>query len=377
MLKYLVEEKGADISLENVRGESGWDLVLRTNDVTYFKYFLSVREGVPKSVDELAPSDEWESPDEDEAAMMMAETHLRREIRKQEAAAAKVAREAEAKALFDEQEAKANEATAALLADLDAEDQRAAAAAAAGKKNTKKSNKKKKKEAGSQQLVPSARSVTDRAPNLEESKADDKKLAPQPSSQMEEEEQQQLEQVEEEGASPPPPPPPQQQQQQQEEERRRRRGAPQRKAAVAAMGDLRLKEEKGADAPISATATREGEVEDGIGEKDLEEEKHDFFFDGAPDSLKCSVGFCLMTEAVLAMDEFSYRKSSLEKHIAHCATKGLSLTSPLTCEPMGGMFMPNQNLRTLVKDYIAQREKEWELHLAQQRAAAAESEKKV
>jgi hypothetical protein len=91
----------------------------------------------------------------------------------------------------------------------------------------------------------------------------------------------------------------------------------------------------------------------------MEEEKHDFLFDGTPDSLKCSVGFCLMTEAVLAMDEFSCQKSSLEGHIAHCAAKGLPLTSPLTGEPMGGVFMPNQNLRTLVKDYIAQRETEW------------------
>jgi hypothetical protein len=77
--------------------------------------------------------------------------------------------------------------------------------------------------------------------------------------------------------------------------------------------------------------------------------------------MDCSVGFCLMTEAVLAMDEFSYQKSSLEGHIAHCAAKGLPLTSPLTGEPMGGMFLPNQNLRTLVKDYIYQRQKEWGL----------------
>lgn len=34
---------------------------------------------------------------------------------------------------------------------------------------------------------------------------------------------------------------------------------------------------------------------------------------------------------------------------------------------MGGMFMPNQNLRTLVKDYIAQREKEWGLYLEERR----------
>jgi hypothetical protein len=260
--------------------------------------------------------------------------------------------------LFDEQEAKANEAAAALLADLDAEDQRAAAAAA-GKKKAKKANKKK---AGCQHPVASARSVADQALGLEESKADEKKLAPRQSSQKEEEEHQQQhhqEQVEEEAAL-----------QRQQHRRRRRRGAPKEEAAVAAaMSDMSLKDD---GAPFSAIATREGQGKGGIREKDLEEEKHDFLFDGAPDSLKCSVAFCLMTEAVLAMDEFSYQKSSLEGHIAHCAAKGLPLTSPLTGEPMGGIFIPNQNLRTLVKDYIAQRETEWELHLVQRRAAAAE-----
>ena len=95
--------------------------------------------------------------------------------------------ETAAKALFDEQGTKANpnEAAAALLADLDAEGQRAAAAAA-GKKKAKKANKK---EAGCQHPVASARSVADQALGLEESKADEKKLASRPSSQKEEEEQ--------------------------------------------------------------------------------------------------------------------------------------------------------------------------------------------
>jgi len=93
--------------------------------------------------------------------------------------------------------------------------------------------------------------------------------------------------------------------------------------------------------------------EDSVSEKELEEEKHDSFFDGAPDGLKCSVGFCLMTEAVLAMDGFSYQKSSLDEHIAHCAAKVQPLTSPLTVEPLvSGMYMPNHNLRTVVRDYI-------------------------
>ena len=137
MLKYLVEVRGADIYLKDAGGMTPWDLAYETNDITYLKYFISVRNGAPSSVADLASSDEWESPEEEEAAIVMA-------LAEEEA---DMAREAAAKALFDEQEAKANEAAAALLADLDAEDQREAVAAA-GKKKTKKSNKKKKEAGG-------------------------------------------------------------------------------------------------------------------------------------------------------------------------------------------------------------------------------------
>lgn len=96
------------------------------------------------------------------------------------------------------------------------------------------------------------------------------------------------------------------------------------------MGNLSLEEEKIAGTPSSKDD-----------EGSLEEEKHDFFFDNASDGLKCAVGFCLMTEAVLAMDGFSYQKSSLDEHIAHCTAKGQPLTSPLTGEPLvSGMYMP-------------------------------------
>ena len=170
---------------------------------------------------------------------------------------------------------------------------------------------------------------------LEESKADDKKLAPQPPLPMEEEQEQM-------------------------------QGAPEGEADAAAaaavavsMGDLSLEEKSGAGTASSKEA-----------EGSLEEEKHDFFFDGAPDGLKCSVGFCLMTEAVVAMDGFAYQKSSLDEYIAHCTAKGQPLTSPLTGEPMSGMYIPMQNVRTLVKDYIEQREKEWSLHLEQRRGTS-------
>ena len=117
-----------------------------------------------------------------------------------------------------------------------------------------------------------------------------------------------------------------------------------------------------------SAAPRKEEVEGEGSEEDLEDAKHDFFSDGAADGLKCSIGFCLMTEAVMATDGFSYQKSSLEEYIAHCAAKGQALTSPLTKERMGEMYMPNHNLRNVVKDYIEEREKEWGLHVALRRA---------
>jgi hypothetical protein len=115
-------------------------------------------------------------------------------------------------------------------------------------------------------------------------------------------------------------------------------------------------------AQASASDPPPGEEVDGE-----DSERHDFFFDGAADGKKCSIGFCLMTEAVVAMDGFSYQKSSLEEYIAHCAATGQPLTYPLTKERMSEMYTPNHHVRTYVKDYIEEREKEWRLHVAQRR----------
>ena len=116
-------------------------------------------------------------------------------------------------------------------------------------------------------------------------------------------------------------------------------------------GDRKLPALASASAP-----PHEEELEEKEGSnRAVEEEKNDFVFDGAPDGMKCSVGFCLMTEAVMAMDGFSYQKLSLDKYITHCTAKGQPLTSPLIGERVGEM--PNHNLRTLVKDYIEEREK--------------------
>jgi hypothetical protein len=406
LLKYLVEGKGLDFSeTVNADGADAWCVACKLNRVTYLNYFLSAEAGRPKSVSTLAPSDEWEGEEDEKTAeksreALMSEAaeqspvyhwftgeknpvnavgkalRARKEAREKEAARVRNPSEAEVAALraetqakakeaavmFEQQDAQAKEAAAALLAELEAEDREAAAAAE--KKKAKKS--KKKKGAAGQQVgstsSTAARSFADRAPRLEESKADDKKPAPQPrssSSEEKEEEQQQQQQ--------------QQQQQEEEEEQQQQQAPPDApdEGAIAAVGmdDLSSEEEERADAVTSATAMGKEEESSGEGgEEDLEEEKHDFLFEGAPDVYKCSVGFCFMTEAVLAMDGFSYQKASLEAYIVHCTARGQALTSPLTGEPMGGMYMPNHTLSTVVKDYIEQKEKEWKVLVAQRRA---------
>lgn len=79
----------------------------------------------------------------------------------------------------------------------------------------------------------------------------------------------------------------------------------------------------------------------------------DDIFEAAPDEYKCPLEMCLMTEdPVLASDGFMYSKKGLEGWIAHCAAKGLPLTSPKTGEVMDAAFMANKTYRTLVRDWI-------------------------
>jgi hypothetical protein len=150
MLKYLVEEKGADIKIKNAAGQDAWTLAVRNKNVTYIRYLSSFEAGTPLSVADLATSDEWGPVEAEEAieslraafemrtkeweakAKTVEEAVLDAQVAKdkktKEAARAKEAKEtAAAKALLEEQEAKAKEATAALLAELDAEDRQAAA----------------------------------------------------------------------------------------------------------------------------------------------------------------------------------------------------------------------------------------------------------
>jgi len=184
--KYLVEEKGADITF--------YHAVIAVNK-TFLDNFLSLEAGTPMSVTDLAPSDEWDSawergglsrPDKDmEAFSMRKGKEIETKARERQEAEA-------AKALFKEQKTKAKEATAALLAELDAED-RQAAAAAAKRKSKKKGNKKKGAGSQQQQAAPIAPGDTaaGRGGRLEECKADDIRLAPQLSPQVEDEQKQQ------------------------------------------------------------------------------------------------------------------------------------------------------------------------------------------
>ena len=70
----------------------------------------------------------------------------------------------------------------------------------------------------------------------------------------------------------------------------------------------------------------------------------------------------------MALNGFSYQKFSLDEHIAHCAAFKQPLSSPLTGEPMDAIHIPNHSVRTFVKEYMDQWEKEWALHLTERRA---------
>jgi hypothetical protein len=65
LLKYLVEEKGADISLKTAEGQNAWDLAVQHKNTTYIRYLSSFEAGVPKSVGDLTMSDEWGSEEEE------------------------------------------------------------------------------------------------------------------------------------------------------------------------------------------------------------------------------------------------------------------------------------------------------------------------
>jgi hypothetical protein len=110
LLKYLVEEKGADISLKTAEGQNAWDLAVQHKNTTYIRYLSSFEAGVPKSVGDLTMSDEWGSAEEEGKEFRVAMTVPRRGrnaariMLKECEVQVKRATEAEAKALLEEQE---------------------------------------------------------------------------------------------------------------------------------------------------------------------------------------------------------------------------------------------------------------------------------
>ena len=172
MLKYLVEERGADPTLKNVYGQDARDVALARRDNICINYFSSLPGGKSSRVTDPAKLRRLEALEKkSEEAQAAAE------------AAAK-ATDTESTGVHKEQEAKAQEATATLLAKLDAEEQTAAAAAA----KTKSKKAKNKKGAGGQQAASAAvaASTAGRGSVAEECKAEDKMLAPGRPSQREE-----------------------------------------------------------------------------------------------------------------------------------------------------------------------------------------------
>ena len=258
----------------------------------------------------LARSDEWDSPEEETEAIQ----GIFAAIKKEQEAHARKEKEAAAKVLFD----KEKEATAELLAELDAEEQTAAAAAA--KKKSKKANKKKS--AGGQRMVLAVVAASTAGTGLvvEECKAEDQELVPGRALQTEEGSQEQQEQ--------------QQPQEQQQSQRERGRGAPHEAAQEAALAAARAglsldrvetastptiapasssavtTKEEGGDRKMPASAQPGKSVEEGEdSEEGLEDEKHDFFFDVAADGMKCSIGFCLIPRRCWPWTGFPTRKS--------------------------------------------------------------------
>jgi hypothetical protein len=72
MLKYLVEEKGADIKIKNPAGENAAELAMKCKNTTYFRFLIGFQAGAPRSVAELATSDEWGSEEEEETEFILA-----------------------------------------------------------------------------------------------------------------------------------------------------------------------------------------------------------------------------------------------------------------------------------------------------------------
>jgi hypothetical protein len=128
-----------------------------------------------------------------------------------------------------------------------------------------------------------------------------------------------------------------------------RKLSPAEAAAAAAEEKKKGKQEEPPAAAVEAVAEEEDP-------QDFE----DFLLDGAPDFLLCPISLCLLRDPVIAQDEQTYDRKSLEAWIAQCAAKGQPLTSPKNGLVMGPAFLRNQAIRLLVGEYLEQKTKEWE-----------------
>eukprot|EP00624_Nannochloropsis_granulata_P002480 evm.model.NODE_22520_length_6912_cov_44.531975.2 len=97
----------------------------------------------------------------------------------------------------------------------------------------------------------------------------------------------------------------------------------------------------------------EAEEEEDDEEEDEEEEEEE----EEPDALMCPLSLELLSKAVCAADGHTYNEDVLQAWIDRCRNDRKPLTSPLSGKPMQPFFLPNQLIKTQVRDYIEAREK--------------------
>jgi hypothetical protein len=86
----------------------------------------------------------------------------------------------------------------------------------------------------------------------------------------------------------------------------------------------------------------------------------EFALEGANESYVCPIGFCLMTEPVVCLDGFTYERSSIAGWFETCKQKGQPLSSPKANDILPADFLlPNKTLKVLVGEWIEQKRKDW------------------
>ncbi|KAM3569466.1 hypothetical protein VYU27_008433 [Nannochloropsis oceanica] len=104
----------------------------------------------------------------------------------------------------------------------------------------------------------------------------------------------------------------------------------------------------------------EGEEEEEEAEEEEEEEEEEVKEEEEekePDALVCPLSLELLSKAVCAADGHTYNQDVLQAWIDRCRNDRKPLTSPLSGKPMQSFFLPNQLVKTLVRDYTEAREK--------------------